>query len=96
MSDDRRVVIIGSGPSGAMAAFELVRKGIPVTVLETGGDIQRGTLDWTVWAMGIAVGLLAVALLAINNLRDARNDVLSGKHTMAVRFGETFARIEID
>src|ERR1700730_8881933 len=44
MSDDRRVVIIGSGPSGAMAAYELVRKGIPVTVLETGEDIQRGTL----------------------------------------------------
>jgi 1,4-dihydroxy-2-naphthoate polyprenyltransferase len=57
--------------------------------------IQRGTLDWTVWAMGVATGLLAVALLAINNLRDAKNDVRSGKHTMAVRFGETFARIEI-
>src|SRR5258707_8789234 len=57
--------------------------------------IQRGTLDWTVLAMGTAVGLLAVALLAINNLRDAKNDVRSGKRTMAVRLGETFARIEI-
>ena len=27
-----------------MAAYELVRKGIPVTMLETGDDIQRGTL----------------------------------------------------
>src|SRR3979411_2146247 len=27
MSDDRRVVVIGSGPAGAMAAYELVRKG---------------------------------------------------------------------
>jgi choline dehydrogenase-like flavoprotein len=44
MSDDCRVVVIGSGPAGAMAAFELVRKGIPVTMLETGADIQRGTL----------------------------------------------------
>ena len=44
MSDDRRVVVIGSGPAGAMAAYELVRKGIPVTMLETGEDIQRGTL----------------------------------------------------
>jgi 1,4-dihydroxy-2-naphthoate octaprenyltransferase len=57
--------------------------------------IQRGTLDGTVLAMGTAIGLLAVALLAINNLRDAKNDVRSGKRTMAVRFGETFARIEI-
>jgi 1,4-dihydroxy-2-naphthoate octaprenyltransferase len=57
--------------------------------------IQRGWLDWTVLAMGAAAGLLAVALLAVNNLRDARNDVRSGKRTLAVRFGETFARVEI-
>jgi choline dehydrogenase-like flavoprotein len=44
MSDDRRVVVIGSGPAGAMAAYELVRKGIPVTMLEAGEDIQRGAL----------------------------------------------------
>ena len=44
MTDDRRAVVIGSGPAGAMAAYELVRKGIPVTMLETGEDIQRGTL----------------------------------------------------
>jgi len=44
MSDDRRVVVIGSGPAGAMAAHELVRKGIAVTMLETGQDIQHGML----------------------------------------------------
>jgi choline dehydrogenase-like flavoprotein len=44
MSDDRRVVVVGSGPAGAMAAYELARKGIPVTMLETGEDIQHGTL----------------------------------------------------
>src|SRR5262245_41837546 len=42
--DDRRVVVIGSGPAGAMAAHELVRNGIPVTLLESGEDIQRGAL----------------------------------------------------
>jgi 1,4-dihydroxy-2-naphthoate octaprenyltransferase len=57
--------------------------------------VQHGAPDWTVLALGTAVGLLAVALLAINNLRDARNDVRSGKRTMAVRFGERFARIEV-
>src|SRR5205085_1809098 len=63
-------------------------------VIAVGGTyyVQRGTLDWPALAMGVAVGLLAVALLAINNLRDARNDVRSGKRTLAVRFGETFAR----
>jgi choline dehydrogenase-like flavoprotein len=44
MADDRRVVVVGSGPAGAMAAHELVRKGIPVTLLETGDDIQHGAL----------------------------------------------------
>src|SRR3984957_9925600 len=44
MSDDGRVVVIGSGPAGAMAAYQLVRRGIPVTMLEAGEDIQRGTL----------------------------------------------------
>ena len=44
MNDDRRVVVIGSGPAGAMAAYELVRNGIPVVLLETGENIQRGTL----------------------------------------------------
>ena len=27
-----------------MAAYELVRRGIPVTMLETGDDVRRGTL----------------------------------------------------
>jgi 1,4-dihydroxy-2-naphthoate octaprenyltransferase len=57
--------------------------------------IQRGTVDWSVIAIGAAVGLLAVALLAINNLRDSQNDARSGKRTLAVRFGERFARAEI-
>src|SRR5262245_39056598 len=44
MVDDRGVVVVGSGPAGAMAAHELLRKGIPVTLLESGEDIQRGVL----------------------------------------------------
>jgi choline dehydrogenase-like flavoprotein len=44
MADDRRVVVVGSGPAGAMAAHELVRKGITVTLLETGEEIQHGVL----------------------------------------------------
>src|SRR5262245_30745914 len=44
MADDRRVVVVGSGPAGAIAVHELVRNGIPVTMLETGEEIQRGIL----------------------------------------------------
>jgi choline dehydrogenase-like flavoprotein len=35
-ADDRRVIVIGSGPCGAAAARELVRCGIPVVMLESG------------------------------------------------------------
>ena len=42
--DNRRVVVIGSGPAGAMAAHQLIRNGVPVTLLETGDDIQHGAL----------------------------------------------------
>ena len=44
MRQDRRVIVIGSGPAGAMAAHELVRSGIPVTMLESGTRLQRGFL----------------------------------------------------
>ncbi|MFA6243849.1 MAG: 1,4-dihydroxy-2-naphthoate polyprenyltransferase [Candidatus Hydrogenedentales bacterium] len=43
---------------------------------------------------GIAPGLISVALLTVNNLRDIEQDRVSGKKTLAVRFGRTFARFE--
>lgn len=44
MENDHKVVIIGSGPSGAMAAHELVSQGIPVVMLESGDKFPRGLL----------------------------------------------------
>jgi choline dehydrogenase-like flavoprotein len=44
MSDERQVVVIGSGPAGAAAARELTQNGIPVTMLEAGPGFQRGLL----------------------------------------------------
>jgi 1,4-dihydroxy-2-naphthoate octaprenyltransferase len=44
---------------------------------------------------GAAVGLLGVALLSVNNLRDIAGDAASGKRTLAVRFGRDFGRMEI-
>ena len=42
--DDRRVIVIGSGPAGAMAAHELVRAGIPTLLLESGVALPKGLL----------------------------------------------------
>lgn len=44
MGNERRVVVIGSGPAGASAARELVRRGVPVLMLESGSAFQPGLL----------------------------------------------------
>ncbi len=48
----------------------------------------------TIWAvlLGVEMGLLACAILAINNLRDLPKDGLVGKRTFAVRLGDNGAR----
>jgi 1,4-dihydroxy-2-naphthoate octaprenyltransferase len=46
------------------------------------------------WIAGFAIGLLATAILVVNNLRDRKTDMLANKRTLAVRFGATAARWE--
>ncbi|MGK0189584.1 MAG: 1,4-dihydroxy-2-naphthoate octaprenyltransferase [Verrucomicrobiales bacterium] len=57
--------------------------------------VQTG--QWFAEAMlaGFQVGMLSTVLIAVNNLRDREGDAISGKRTLAVRFGERFARWEI-
>ena len=43
-------------------------------------------------AASVPVGLLATALLVVNNLRDIPGDTLSGKQTLAVRLGDARTR----
>jgi 1,4-dihydroxy-2-naphthoate octaprenyltransferase len=43
-------------------------------------------------AGAVAVGLLACAILVVNNLRDVETDAASGKRTLAVRVGPARAR----
>jgi 1,4-dihydroxy-2-naphthoate octaprenyltransferase len=38
------------------------------------------------------IGALACAILAVNNIRDREKDFLVGKHTLAVRLGDRYAR----
>lgn len=42
----------------------------------------------------LAPGLLATAILVVNNLRDHQTDAQVGKRTLAVRFGPRFVRAE--
>lgn len=53
--------------------------------------LEVGLLEMVV---GLAPGLFSVAILTVNNLRDIDEDRLSGKRTLAARFGRRFARTE--
>ena len=56
--------------------------------------VQAQSLTPVVLLAGLAPGLFSTAILTVNNLRDRAGDALSGKKTLAVRFGSRFARIE--
>jgi 1,4-dihydroxy-2-naphthoate octaprenyltransferase len=54
--------------------------------------VQMGRLTWLAAAASLPIGLLACALLVINNLRDIPSDVLAGKRTLAVVLGDPRTR----
>ncbi len=56
--------------------------------------VQTLSINQNVLIAGLAPGLFSMAILTVNNLRDIVNDKKTGKKTLAVRFGKTFARIE--
>lgn len=55
--------------------------------------VQALSINSTVLIAGIAPGLLAVAILLVNNIRDQEEDRLAGKKTIVVRFGRTFGLV---
>jgi len=55
--------------------------------------VEMGRLTWLAAAASIPVGLLACALLVINNLRDIPTDEVTGKRTLAVVLGDRRTRV---
>ena len=53
------------------------------------------TFSWSAFVASLQVGFLSAVLIAVNNLRDMAQDRLVNKKTLAVRFGQGFARLEI-
>ena len=63
----------------------------PVAVLGT-MLTQAGVVTWWAVVASLAVGLWAVAMLMINNIRDLEGDQLAGKRTLAVKLGDRRVR----
>jgi 1,4-dihydroxy-2-naphthoate polyprenyltransferase len=55
--------------------------------------VQMSALSWLGLAASVPAGLLACALLMVNNLRDIGTDTLAGKRTLAVRLGDARSRV---
>jgi len=55
--------------------------------------VQMDRLTWLAAAAAVPVGLLACALLVINNLRDIPTDEVTGKRTLAVVLGDQRTRV---
>jgi 1,4-dihydroxy-2-naphthoate octaprenyltransferase len=47
-------------------------------------------IDWKLFLPATAIGLLSVAVLNLNNMRDIENDKIAGKNTLIVKFGLKF------
>ena len=54
--------------------------------------VQMKVLTWLGLAASVPAGLLACALLMVNNLRDIGTDTVAGKRTLAVMLGDARSR----
>ncbi|HTA05551.1 MAG TPA: 1,4-dihydroxy-2-naphthoate octaprenyltransferase, partial [Solirubrobacteraceae bacterium] len=55
--------------------------------------VQVQQLPWQAFACAVPVGLLASAILVVNNVRDLETDRRAGKRTLAVRLGRERTRV---
>ena len=56
--------------------------------------IQAGTIPSHVYWASVPIGLIATAILVVNNIRDMEQDKIAGKRTLAVRFGKKVSQLQ--
>jgi 1,4-dihydroxy-2-naphthoate octaprenyltransferase len=54
--------------------------------------VHAEALPWDAFVLAVPVGLLAAAILVVNNVRDLESDRRAGKRTLAVRMGRERTR----
>jgi 1,4-dihydroxy-2-naphthoate polyprenyltransferase len=80
------------GYNGLGDVFTFVFFGVVAVV---GTDyLHSGAFRWVALLASLPVAMLVTAIIVVNNLRDAPTDRKAGKRTLAVIFGERFARSE--
>jgi 1,4-dihydroxy-2-naphthoate octaprenyltransferase len=79
------------GYAGLGELFVFVFFGLVATV--GSGYVQDERVRWPMVAAAVPVGMLATALLVVNNLRDIPTDSAAGKRTLAVRLGDRRTRL---
>jgi 1,4-dihydroxy-2-naphthoate polyprenyltransferase len=83
----------GPRPYGYEGLGELFVFGFFGVVAVTGSYyVQTEELTWLALALSVPIGLLAAAILVVNNIRDVDTDRRAGKRTLAVRLGRPRAR----
>ena len=84
----------GKRPYGYNALGELfvfVFFGLVATVGTT--FVQAGAVNTETWIAAVSVGLIACAVLLVNNLRDLDQDKVAGKRTLSVIVGRTASKV---
>ena len=76
---------------GLSEVFVFVFFGLMATVGTTWTHIPSA--PWWLWLMASCLGLMSVAMLMVNNIRDIPTDSATGKKTVAVRLGQRASRI---
>ena len=81
------------GYAGLGELFVFVFFGLVATVGTA--YVHLGRITGLAVLAAVPVGLLAVAMLLVNNLRDIENDIRHGKHTFATFIGRPAALAEL-
>jgi 1,4-dihydroxy-2-naphthoate polyprenyltransferase len=78
------------GYEGLGEVFVFLFFGVAAVTGSTFAQIERW--PWEAFVLAVPVGLLAAAILVVNNVRDLETDRRVGKNTLAVRLGHDRAR----